>query len=124
MLSTFDYYDEDETRINEVLRKYNNRKRQSMVPSPYALFFIDKGEYIIHKIYDETSIKPSGDNAIRRLHFEWNHLTINERRIYMCASFRLGYKPDTSKSKVFIDKIRKKTRVSELRDFLTLFTFN
>lgn len=120
----FDQFDEEERQIKNIMMKYNNRKRQTMQPSPYSLFFLDKGKDIALSIYNETNKKPSPDETLKRLHFEWNRITEYEKNIYMRASYKLEYKPKATNTKDLIAKLHSKTHTNQVREFLKLFSFN
>lgn len=111
----------DEDKIKSLILKYQNRKRKTMQPSPYALFFLDKGKDILLQINEETNKIPTPEIAIERLFFEWNRISDYEKNIYMRASYALDFKPKTT-TKETIAKFGKNTKVNKLRDFLALFS--
>lgn len=123
MSITFEILDEEDLRIHIIMNKYYIRKRENMQPSPYALFFLDKGEEILKTMKRETGNTPTPDNGIKRISFEWRRLSEYEKNIYIRASYKLSYDPKAINTKELIKKIHGKSRINQLREFFKLFAF-
>lgn len=123
MSDTFEVFDDEDLRIRLIMNKYLTRKRKTMPPSPYSLFFLDKGEDIIKEMNKENGQRPKPDDAMKRIPFEWRRISEYDRSIYLRASYKLNYNPKSVNTKEFLKRIHRKTRVNQLREFLKLFTF-
>lgn len=120
-MSTFDLFSEEESKILIIIDLYNNRKRQSMKPSPYALFFLHKGKEILLKINSETGSRPTVKDSMKRIYYEWTRISDYERNVYLNASHRLGYKYETKNSEKLVNRIKSKSRIGVIESYLKYF---
>lgn len=122
-MSTFDVFEDEETKILEIIELYNKRRRQSMNPSPYALFFLHKGAEILIQINKETGLKPEPEKSMKRIQYEWQKISKLERNIYLNASNRLGYKPRKPNTDELINRMKSKTRIGLIEKTLKNYGF-
>lgn len=83
------------------------RKRSSMKPTPYILFFLHKGkEFALREAAKLGNKRPKPSDFIMTLQEEWSILTPEEKEIYLNTAIKMGYE----EKELFIDqnKIREK----------------
>lgn len=122
MIPNFEVFDEEDIRIRLIINLYEKRPRKSMEPSPYALFFLDKGKDIVNKYVGKTMIKPQYDEIFYRINDEWKNVSKYEKTIYMRASHMLGYKPRVPEGKSVVNKFKSNRQLNQYREFLKLFS--
>lgn len=101
--------------INELINLYKNRERETMNPSPYALYFLKNGREIV---LEESKLignkKPKSKDVLLRILREWVRLSSEEKKPYIEAAFLLGYVEPPS----FIDTSGIKQKIQERKNGL------
>lgn len=71
----------------ELINLYNNRKRKTMLPSPYVLFFLKHA-----KVIAKDNIKTiTPEELLKEITDKWINLSLENKQIYFETSQELGY---------------------------------
>lgn len=84
---------DEEKFIEELIKIYNERKRETMSANPFSIFFLKNGKRITLGLADELKRKPEPSEVIEKLKYEWKVLPDNRKSIFTKAAIDLGYIP-------------------------------
>lgn len=93
----------------EIKKLFYERKRSTMEPTPYVLFFLHKGkEFALRESAQLGNIRPKPSDFIITLQDEWARLSDNEKGFYLLIAMELGY--DKTESFIERNKLREKVK--------------
>lgn len=98
----------------ELISLYENRKRKTMPPSPYALFFLKYAKPIAKK-----NIKTiTAEELIKNVTEQWKNLPDTDKEIFFKTSIELGF---DFKGKFGSEKLLKiKNKIKDTKNKLNL----
>lgn len=106
----------------ELKKIFEERKRKSMEPTPYVLFFLHKGkEFALREAQALGNRRPKPSDFIITLQQEWARLSEDEKGFYLLVAMEMGYE----KTETFIERNKLKEKVRNKfskNDFFIKFT--
>ncbi len=105
---------------DELKKLFNERKRLTMEPTPYVLFFLHRGkEFALRESAKLGNRRPKPSDFIITLQQEWAKLTEDEKGFYLLVAMEMGYE----KTETFIErnKLREKMKKRIKNDFFLNF---